>query len=153
MIKVGDPLHEFETQATDGTAIGTATLRGKPVVMFFFPKAFTPGCTRETKGFRDEYPTLARRGVHIIGISTDPLDAQCRFAEWAGVPFPLIADADKSLARSFGVLRPLLSIAKRVTFVADAEGIVRHVFHHELRVDRHVADVKRAVEGLFSVPA
>jgi len=148
MLSVGDPLPEFEARATDGCAVGTAGLKGKPVVMFFFPKAFTPGCTRETKGFRDEYPTLARRGVQIVGVSTDPHDAQCRFAEWAGVPFPLIADQDRCLSKLFGVLWPVISVAKRVTFVADAGGIIRHVFHHELRIDRHVADVKRAVDAL-----
>jgi thioredoxin-dependent peroxiredoxin len=150
MLKIGDSLPEFQATATDGTAVSTAGLKGKPVVLFFFPKAFTPGCVRETKAFRDEYPSLARRGVQIIGVSTDPLDAQCRFAEWAGVPFPLIADASGTIAKQFGVLRPLLSIAKRVTFVADAETIVRHVFHYELRVDRHVADVRRVVDDLFS---
>ncbi len=148
MLKVGDPLPEFEASATDGCPIRSAALRGKPVVVFFFPKAFTPGCTRETKAFRDEYPTLARRGVHIIGVSTDPHDAQCRFAEWAGVPFPLIADAEKLLSKLFGVLWPVVGVAKRVTFVADGEGIVRHIFHHELRVDQHVCDVRKAVEEL-----
>jgi peroxiredoxin len=148
MLKIGDPLPDFEALATDGCSVRTAALKGKPVVLFFFPKAFTPGCTRETKGFRDEYPTLARRGVQIVGVSTDPLDAQCRFAEWAGVPFPLVADLDRTISKRFGVLWPVLGVAKRVTFVADVEGIIRHVFHHELRVDRHVADVKRAVDAL-----
>ncbi len=148
MLRVGDPLPEFETHATDGCVVRAAGLKGKPVVIFFFPKAFTPNCIREAKGFRDEYPTLARQGVQIVGVSTDPLDAQCRFAEWAGVPFPLIADSTRCLSKLFGVLWPILSIAKRVTFVADGEGIIRHVFHHELRVDRHVSDVKRAALAL-----
>ena len=148
MLKVGDPLPEFEARTTEGCPIRTAALIGKPSVLFFFPKAFTPGCVRETKSFRDEYPTLARRGVQIVGVSTDPLDAQCRFAEWAGVPFPLVADAERSISKLFGVLWPLVGVAKRVTFVADAEGIVRHVFHHELRVDCHVRDVRAAVESM-----
>ena len=148
MLKVGDRLPDFEAQTAEGCPIRTAALLGKPVVLFFFPRAFTPGCVRETKAFRDEYPCLARRGVHIVGISTDPLDAQCRFAEWAGVPFPLVADTTRAVSKLFGVLWPLLGIAKRVTFVADAAGVVRHVFHHELRVDSHVTDVKRAIEEL-----
>jgi peroxiredoxin Q/BCP len=148
MLRVGDPLPAFEAHTTDGRAITTAQLEGKPLVLFFFPRAFTPGCTREAKGFRDEYPSLARRGVQIIGVSTDPLDAQCRFAEWAGVPFPLVADVDRSVSKLFGVLWPILGVAKRVTFVADVQGVIRHVFHHEIRVERHVADVKRAVDAL-----
>jgi peroxiredoxin len=154
MLKVGDPLPEFDARTTAGCPIRTSELRGKPVVLFFFPKAFTPGCVRETKSFRDEYPTLARRGVQIVGVSTDPLDAQCRFAEWAGVPFPLVADAECAMSKLFGVLWPLVGVAKRVTFVADPEGIIRHVFHHELRVDRHVCDVREAVEAMgVSIPA
>ncbi len=148
MLKVGEPLPEFEARTTLGCPISTAGLRGKPSVFFFFPKAFTLNCVREAKAFRDEYPALARRGVNIVGISTDPHDAQCRFAEWAGVPFPLVADSERSVSRLFGVLWPIVGIAKRVTFVADAENVVRHVFHHELRVDRHVTDVRRAVEEL-----
>jgi peroxiredoxin len=148
MLKVGDPLPEFEARTTEGCPIRTAALRGKPAVLFFFPKAFTPGCVRETKSFRDEYPSLARRGVRIVGVSTDPLDAQCRFAEWAGVPFPLVADTERCMSKLFGVLWPLVGVAKRVTFVADAESIIRHVFHHELRVDCHVRDVREAVEAL-----
>lgn len=148
MLNRGDELPDFEARTTAGCVIRTAEVRGKPSVFFFFPKAFTPGCVRETKAFRDEYPALARRGVQIVGISTDPLDAQCRFAEWAGVPFPLVADTDRAVSRAFGVLWPIVGIAKRVTFVADATGIIRHVFHHELRVDRHVSQVRRAIDEL-----
>lgn len=148
MLKVGDRLPEFEAQTTAGCSVRTAGLLGKPLVVFFFPKAFTPGCVRETKAFRDEYPSLARRGVRILGVSTDALDAQCRFAEWAGVPFPLVADTSRALSKLFGVCWPIVGVAKRVTFIADAEGIVRHVFRHELRVDEHVADVRRALEAL-----
>ena len=148
MLKVGELLPNFHAIATDGRSVCADSLRGKLVVIFFFPKAFTPGCTRETKGFRDEYPAIAQCDAQIVGVSTDTVDAQCRFAEWAGVPFPLIGDTDRNIASKFGVLWPVVGVAKRVTFVADATGIVRHVFHHELRVDRHVVDVKRAVEEL-----
>ncbi len=146
MLKVGDRLPEFEGHGSEGCPIHTATLLGKPVVIFFFPKAFTPNCVRETKAFRDEFPELARSGVQIVGVSTDPIDEQCRFAEWAGVPFPLVADTDCKVSKAFGVLWPIVGVAKRVTFVADGAGIVRNVFHHELRALRHIADVKRAIQ-------
>lgn len=148
MLKVGDRLPEFEAQTTAGSPVRTDALLGQPLVLFFFPKAFTPGCVRETKAFRDEYPTIARRGVRILGVSTDPLDAQCRFAEWAGVPFPLVADTSRELSTLFGVCWPLVGVAKRVTFVADAGGVVRNVFRHELLVDRHICDVRRALDAL-----
>ena len=150
MLKVGQRLPEFEAETTEGQPIRTASLLGRPTVLFFFPRAFTPGCVRETKAFRDEYPCLARQGVRIVGVSTDPLDAQCRFAEWAGAPFPLIADATRSVSKLFGVLWPVVGIAKRVTFVADADVVVRNVFHHELRIDCHVSEVKRAALALVT---
>ncbi len=148
MLKVGDRLPEFEARSTDGRSVCTSALRGKPLVLFFFPKAFTPGCTKETKAFRDEFPCLARAGVQIVGVSTDCFDKQCRFAEWAGVPFPLIGDEDRCIAKAFGVLWPIVPMAKRVTFVADGRGVVRHVFHHEVRIDRHVSEVRQAALGL-----
>lgn len=144
MLKVGDRLPDFQARSTDGRTVCTSSLRGKPLVLFFFPKAFTPGCVKETKAFRDEYPCLARAGVQIVGVSTDCHDKQCQFAEWAGVPFPLLGDPDKLIAKLCGVLWPLVSLAKRVTFVVDGEGIVRHVVHHELRIDQHVSEVKVA---------
>jgi peroxiredoxin Q/BCP len=153
MLKVGEPLPDFEAETTAGSPVRTGSLLGQPAVVFFFPRAFTPGCVRETKAFRDAYPSLARRGVRILGVSTDCLDAQCRFAEWAGVPFPLVADTSHALTDLFGVCWPLLGVAKRVTFVADAGGIVRNVFRHELRIEKHVVDVQRALEALAPASA
>lgn len=148
MIEIGATLPEFEVQGTDGTKVSTVALRGRIAVIYFFPKAFTPGCTRETKAFRDEYPGLAAAGAEIVGISTDTYIQQCKFAEWAGVTFPMVSDERGEIARKFGVLWPLVGVPKRVTFVADTTSIVRHVFHHEIRVDAHVTDVLRAVEAL-----
>jgi peroxiredoxin len=148
MISIGEPLPDFERRATDGTVVSPRSLRGRILVIYFFPKAFTPGCTRETKAFRDEYPALAKCGAEIVGVSTDTWVQQCKFAEWAGVTFPMIADEGGLLGKLFGVLWPLVGLPRRVTFVADPDGIVRHVFHHEIRVDAHVEDVLRAVEGM-----
>ncbi len=148
MISVGAPLPDFELRATDGTLVSPKALRGRIVVIYFFPKAFTPGCTRETKAFRDEYPALVKAGAEIVGVSTDTWVQQCKFAEWAGVTFPMIADEAGALGRRFGVLWPLVGVPRRVTFVADPEGVIRHVFHHEIRVDAHVVDVLRAVESM-----
>ena len=139
---------EFEVRATDGASVSARGLRGKIAVVYFFPKAFTPGCTRETKAFRDEYPALVAAGAEIVGVSTDSYIQQCKFAEWAGVTFPMVGDESGELGRSFGVLWPLVGVPMRVTFVADRDGVIRHVFHHEIRVDAHVTDVLRAVEEL-----
>lgn len=148
MLAIGEKLPDFEVDSTDGTKVSSRSLRGRIAVVYFFPRAFTPGCTSETKAFRDEYPGLVAAGAEIVGVSTDSHLKQCKFAEWAGVAFPMIGDERGVVGRLFGVLWPLVGLAKRVTFVADREGIVRHVFHHELRACAHVSDVLDAVTAL-----
>jgi peroxiredoxin len=116
-------------------------LRGRVVVLYFFPKAFTPGCTTETRRFRDNYDDLKRRGAEVIGVSLDDLATQCRFAEKNDVSFPLVADPDHAITDKYDVKWPLLPFAKRVTYIIDEAGVVRAVFHHELQVSRHLDDV------------
>jgi peroxiredoxin Q/BCP len=144
----GDPAPALEGESFDGRRLSLASLRGRIVVVYFFPKAFTPGCTVETKGFRDNYPELRDLGVEVIGVSTDSPATQCEFAKANAVSFPMIGDADKNIARGFAVLWPLLGLAKRVTFVIDEAGIVRHVFHHEVQINKHLDDVLRTVRKM-----
>ena len=148
MLKVGDHAPSFEAKATDGRTLSTASLRGKPFVLYFFPKAFTTGCTIETKRFRDSYPAIQARGTEVIGVSTDDHETQCQFATSAEASFPMIGDKSKDLCRKFGVLWPILGMSRRVTFVVDAEGVIRGVFAHEIRVEQHIADVLALLESL-----
>ena len=141
MLKAGDKAPNFEAAATDGKALSTAGLRGKPFVMYFFPKANTTGCTIETKRFRDSYPEIQKHGAEVIGVSTDDHLTQCDFASSTQASFPMIGDKNKDICRKFGVLWPILGMSKRVTFVVDAEGVIKGVFAHELRVEQHIADV------------
>ena len=149
MLRPGDRVPEFEAKSTEGKLLSTAELLGRPFVLFFFPKAFTPGCTQETKAFRDEYPALTAQGVEVVGVSLDTHDRQCEFAEWAGVPFPMVGDRGGALAKRFGVLWPVISIPKRVTFVIDAAGLIRNVFHHEIHICSHITDVRNALADLL----
>jgi peroxiredoxin len=148
MLHVGSRLPNFEVKTTEGQLISDVSLRGAPCVIFFFPRAFTSGCIHEAKAFRDAYPRFRELGVEIVGVSTDPLPRQCKFAEWAGAAYPMIGDADGSLAKAFGVLWPIVSIAKRATFVVDAEGVVRSRFHFEIGIDRHVSHAESMARTL-----
>ncbi len=148
MLKVGDPVPEFAAETTDGKPISAALLRGRTFVVFFFPRAYTPGCVREAKAFRDAYPGLRARGVEVVGVSTDPHATQCAFSEWAGLSYPMIGDSSCALARAFGVLWPLFSVTKRATFVFDGAGIVRAAFHFEVAIDRHLSEVHRALGAM-----
>lgn len=146
MLKAGDIAPDFDVPASDGRRIRLADLRGRPVVLYFFPKAFTPSCTTEVIGFRDNYPELTRLGAEVLGVSTDGLDTQCRFATRHEVGFPLIGDEDRRICRAYGVLWALLPLAKRVTFVIDEEGVIERVLHHEFQVSKHLDGVVQQLE-------
>ncbi|HXU71431.1 MAG TPA: peroxiredoxin [Polyangia bacterium] len=147
MLKIGDHAPDFTAQATNGSTVSLGALRGRPVVVYFFPKAFTMGCTVETRHFCDNYHRIRELGAEIIGISADKFDAQCRFATENRAPFPLVGDEDKRICEAFGVLWPLIKIPQRITFVIDEEGIVRAVFHHEVQISRHLDDVREFLES------
>jgi peroxiredoxin len=142
MLSVGDRAPEFAARTSEGQMLSLAQLRGRPVVIYFYPRAFTPGCTAETRRFRDNYEDLQRYGVEVIGISTDDHEKQCRFAEAEKVKFPLIGDKKAEIQALFDVKRPILSSNRRVTYIIDEEGIVAAVFHHEFQVLRHMDDVR-----------
>lgn len=141
MITIGAPAPDFEALTTTGNRFRLSELRGKPVVLYFFPKAFTPGCTMEAKQFASASPEFEAHGAQVVGISTDDHQTQCDFAASVGATFPMIADPSGKIARDYDVIWPLLKLTKRVTYVIDAEGIIRGTFHFELRVGQHVKTV------------
>jgi peroxiredoxin Q/BCP len=126
MLGVGDAAPPFVGTTGDGTPFDSNNYRGKPLVLFFYPKANSGGCTIETRGFAQNYPELQKAGIAVVGVSVDTVEAQKRFAEKCGAEFPLIADRDKSVARKYGVLG-FIGIAKRVTFFIGADGRVEEV--------------------------
>lgn len=148
MIQLNQPAPAFDATTASGEPISLAALRGKFVVLFFFPKAFTPGCTREAKQFRDVYPELKALGAEVIGVSTDDQKTQCDFAESVGAAYPMIADPDANMARQFDVFWPFIKLVRRVTFIIDPEGIVRAVLSHELRIDKHSDESVIALQRL-----
>jgi peroxiredoxin Q/BCP len=123
MVTIGEIAPEFDAPTTSGKSLRLSSLRGHPVVLYFFPAADTPGCTVETKAFRDLNPQFEKKGVQILGISTDELPAQTHFAEKCGLPFPLVVDPSKSITESYGVLGKS-GRARRVSFFIDGEGRV-----------------------------
>lgn len=110
-------------------------------VLYFFPRAFTPGCTRETAAFRDSHAELQEIGAVVVGISTDDAPTQCRFADFMRAPFPLIADPRGEITRAYDVRWPVLNIAKRVTFVIGPSQVILGTFHRELQIAKHHDEV------------
>jgi peroxiredoxin Q/BCP len=149
--KVGDPAPEFDVVASDGRRYALRDLRGKKnVVLYFYPKDFTMVCTAETCGFRDIY-AQASEDTEVIGVSLDSDESHRKFAETHGVQFPLIADKDKSLTRAYGavgLIRSMLGLARRVTFVIDKGGRIAGVFEGELSPKPHLEGVRTLLAKL-----
>lgn len=126
MLGVGDTAPDFMVQLPDGSTRPFSSYRGTPVILYFFPKANTTGCTLETRGFSERYPVFQRAGFELVGVSVDSAETQAAFAKKCGSEFPLVGDRSKEIARKYGVLG-LLGVAKRVTFLVDREGTIREV--------------------------
>lgn len=149
MLNVGDKAPEINAVGSDGKPFVLSQQDGLCTIIYFFPKAFTPGCTGETKRFRDNYVEIALAGATLVGISTDDGDTQCRFAESLRAPFPMIGDKTREISQAFGVLWPIIGLTKRVTFIVGPDMKIEAVFHHELNIEEHRNDVLRFVNERF----
>jgi peroxiredoxin Q/BCP len=137
----GDRVEDFELPDQTGAVRSlTGLLADGPVALFFYPAAMTPGCTKEACHFRDLAAEFAALGASRVGISTDTVDKQARFADTQRFDYPLLSDADGAVARRFGVKRGLLGKlmpVKRTTFVIDTDRTVLEVFSSELNMEAH----------------
>ena len=140
-MKPGDRVPEFELPDQTGTSRSlTGLLAGGPVVLFVYPAAMTPGCTKEACHFRDLAGEFAAVGASRVGISTDAVDKQARFADSQRFDYPLLSDRDGAVAEIFGVKRGLLGKflpVKRTTFVIDTDRTVLDVISSEINMDTH----------------
>lgn len=140
-IKQGDRVADFELPDQTGTARSLSSLlAGGPVVLFFYPAAMTPGCTKEACHFRDLAAEFAAVGATRVGISADAVDKQAKFAEQQNFDYPLLSDVDGAVATAFGVKRGLLGKlmpVKRTTFVIDTDRTVLDVIASEFSMDTH----------------
>jgi peroxiredoxin Q/BCP len=151
-LRVGQTAPDFEVTSSSGARLKLSDFHGKKnVVLYFYPADFTLVCTRETCGFRDAYEDLASKDTEVIGVSVDSDESHKRFAEEYKVPFALVSDADKSLAKSydaFGGLRSVFGKATRVTYVIDKTGKIAGVFDSQLRAGVHIDGVKEVIAKL-----
>jgi thioredoxin-dependent peroxiredoxin len=141
------PAPAFTAPSSQGRPISLSDFRGKYLVLYFYPRSFTLGCTRETIGFRDASARLRALGAEVVGVSPDTLDVQCKFADHYQTVFAILSDESASISRDYGVMFPILPRVKRVTFVIDPEGYIVARFHHELLIDKHISDVLAFLEA------
>ncbi len=153
MVKEGHPAPDFELPSSDGGKLTLSDLRGKTVVLYFYPRDNTPGCTREACSFRDAHARLRRKGVVVLGVSPDSLASHDKFRHQHDLPFALLSDVDKKVAKAYGAFGEKILYGKkthgmiRSTFVIDSEGVVRKIFS-KVKVDGHV---DRVIEALADV--
>ena len=129
-LKAGDPAPDFSGTDTEGQARSLADYRGKKLVLYFYPKDDTPGCTKEACSLRDNGADIRAKGAEVLGVSTDSVASHQRFTKKFRLTFPLMADTDKRIAKSYdaiGGITGMLGIAKRVTYIIDEQGKIAHV--------------------------
>jgi len=152
-VSVGQTVSDFTAQATGGREISLSGLRGSKVVLYFYPKANTPGCTQESQDFRDLHAEFAAAGAVVLGVSRDGLKAQENFKAKHGFPFELIADTDEQLCRLFDVIKEKNMYGKKVlgiersTFLIDGAGVLRREWRG-VKVNGHAAEALEAVRAL-----
>ena len=152
-IQVGNPVPDFKLSATSGKEISLESLRGKIVVLYFYPRDDTPGCTTEGCGFRDRHGDFKKLGAIVLGVSRDSLASHDKFRAKYEFPFDLLSDGDEKLCKLFDVIKEKNMYGKQVmgversTFLIDKQGVLRREWR-KVKVDGHVDEVLEAVEGL-----
>ena len=143
---VGDKAPDFKLPSGSGDTVSLKDYRGKKVVLYFYPKDDTPGCTKEACSFRDNISVLQRKGAVIIGVSADSVESHKKFAEKYDLPFILVSDEAKDAIKKYGVWKQKSLYGKtymgieRTTFVIDEKGTVSHVFP-KVKVDGHTEEI------------
>jgi len=152
MLKVGQDAPSFEAVASNGKTVKLSDYRGKKnVVLFFYPKDFTKVCTAEVCGFRDMYVDLSGKDTEVIGVSLDSDASHEKFATQHKVPYPLVADKERKLAKSYeavGGLGGIIGITKRITYVIDKGGKVVGAFDGTFDADPHLGGVRETIAKL-----
>ncbi len=150
-VDVGSKAPNFTLRSQSGANVSLEDFLNKsPVVLFFYPKDDTPGCTKQACAFRDDYGQFGAVDAEVLGISSDSVESHKSFAENNGLPFVLLSDEGGRVRQLYGVPKTLGLMPGRVTYVIDKEGVVRHVFSSQLAVFRHVEEALAALASFES---
>jgi peroxiredoxin Q/BCP len=148
-LKQGDPAPAFTSTDQNGNTVSLAQFKGKKVVLYFYPKDNTPGCTAEACDFRDNYQGLVAKGIDVLGVSVDSEQSHQKFVNKFNLPFKLLADTDHSIVEAYGVWAEKNMYGKkymginRTTFIIDEEGIIDHIITK--------VDTKNATQQVFDI--
>src|SRR5579885_2947402 len=148
-VRVGDPAPNFTLPSQTGNTVSLSDFIGKKViVLYFYPKDNTPGCTTEACAFRDAYEVFKEAGAEVIGVSSDPPASHRDFAQRYRLPFILLSDSDGAVRRLYGVPRTFGLLPGRVTYVIDRQGVVRHIFSSQFAPQKHIEEALAVLRRL-----
>jgi len=140
-LSVGDKAPDFSLFSQKGSVVNLRDLLcASEVVLYFYPKDNTPGCTAEAKAFRDSYSVFKEMGAEVVGVSSDSVDSHIGFASRCDVPFTLLSDPGGKVRKLYGVPSTLGLLPGRVTYVIDTQGVVRHIFNSQFNATKHVEE-------------
>jgi len=149
-LRVGQQAPDFTASTQDGNSVSLADFRGKPVVLYFYPRDDTPGCTKEACAFRDAIGEFQKKGAVVLAVSTDPVTKHAKFAEKFKLPFRLLADPDKKIVQAYGVWGEKRFMGRkyqgthRVTFLIGPDGLIRQIWL-DVKPDQHAGEVLAAI--------
>ncbi len=150
-IKVGDTAPDFTLSSQSGTPVSLKDFRGKTaVVLYFYPKDDTPGCTKESCAFRDSYEVFKTAGAEVIGVSADSADSHQRFTAKYQLPFILLSDNGSQVRKLYGVPSTFGLLPGRVTYVIDLQGVVQHIFNSQLNFQGHIEESLKTLQQIKS---
>lgn len=148
-VKVGDKAPDFTLPSQMGDNVTLSEYFGKKnVVLYFYPKDESIGCTREACAFRDSYEAFTSLGAEVLGVSGQSVESHKGFASHHGLPFLLLADADNKVRKLYGVPSTMGIIPGRVTYIIDKKGIIRHIFNSQYQPEKHISEAKQVLEKL-----
>ena len=148
-VKIGDRAPDFTLDSQSGDKVRLKDFIGKKIiVLYFYPKDGTPGCTAEACSFRDNYDVFKQAGAEVIGISSDAVESHSAFVLKYNLQFILLSDKDQTVRKLYGVPSTLGLLPGRVTYVIDKKGIVRHVFSSQFNATKHISEALRVIQSL-----
>jgi len=148
-VGTGDRAPDFQLESQNGESVNLRdVIRQSEVVLYFYPKDNTPGCTTEARAFRDSYEVFRDLGAEVIGVSSDSVDSHRDFALKCDLPFTILSDAGGKVRRLYGVPSSLGLVPGRVTYIIDRKGVVRHIFSSQLNPAKHVEEAVKVLKEI-----
>ena len=146
-LSVGQPAPSFTLQSQTGKEINFKEMLGRTeIVLYFYPKDNTPGCTAEARAFRDSHEVFKELGAEVIGVSSDSVDSHRDFASKCDLPFTILSDSGGKVRRLYGVPSSFGLLPGRVTYIIDKKGMVRHIFSSQMNPSKHVEEAVRVLK-------